>query len=437
MNSSPTLGELTLPASPPPLVSFLLLTLRLHRHLKLAKGKSVSLTLSGSSSAPLTDYYTVLLALQKTFDSSIEVAPRSVQAAQIGSIDSKPLSAKELKSIIESLSSDDGNGRSFVNATSSPSLGDFNLYFSLTASKTTPSGQFFDRWLACMTSNVQDALSSPVGFTDELFIGKVKALCLAPTAAANSPAFLNLDPASSESSKTIASGKGQEASAAAAASSKGQGERPKGGAMSEEEKKVAREKREKAKAEKAAKKSKESAKAPVAAGASSDPTVGALDIRVGKLLKVWEHPEADKLFCEDIDLGPELGVRQIASGLRPFYKKEDMEGKLVMVLCNLKKRNLVGFPSHGMVMCSSSEDHTAVQLVIPAEGSALGERVICEGFDTPPEPENKIAKKKIFEKVAPDLVTDDDGVATYKGVKFTTSKGPCVAEKKMKGGHVS
>jgi tRNA-binding EMAP/Myf-like protein len=74
-------------------------------------------------------------------------------------------------------------------------------------------------------------------------------------------------------------------------------------------------------------------------------TVAALDIRVGRIIKCWEHAEADKLFCEEIDLGTE--TRQIASGLRPFYKASDLEGRLVLVLCNLKKRNLVGFPSHG------------------------------------------------------------------------------------------
>ncbi|GMH65285.1 hypothetical protein TL16_g04159, partial [Triparma laevis f. inornata] len=178
---------------------------------------------------------------------------------------------------------------------------------------------------------------------------------------------------------------------------------------------AAREKREKAKKEKAAKKPAKAAPAADSGSKIEGEHVGMLDIRVGKLVKVWEHETADKLFCEDIDLGPTLGVRQIASGLRPFYKKEDMEGKLVMVLCNLKKRNLVGFPSHGMVMCSSNEDHTEVQLVCPPANAELGERIVCEGFETDPEPENKIAKKKIFEKVAPELKTDGDGVPCFRG----------------------
>jgi glutamyl-tRNA synthetase len=78
------------------------------------------------------------------------------------------------------------------------------------------------------------------------------------------------------------------------------------------------------------------------------PPISALDIRVGEIKRVWEHEEADKLFCEEIDVG-EDEPRQIASGLRPYMKAEDLQGRKVLVLCNLKARNLVGFPSHGMV----------------------------------------------------------------------------------------
>ncbi|EEC50207.1 predicted protein, partial [Phaeodactylum tricornutum CCAP 1055/1] len=101
--------------------------------------------------------------------------------------------------------------------------------------------------------------------------------------------------------------------------------------------------------------------------------ISAMDIRVGKIIRVWHHEEADKLFCEEIDLGTEK--RQVASGLRPFYKKEDLQDRLVLVLCNLKARNLVGFPSHGMVLCASNSDHSAVEFVVPPTGSRIGERV--------------------------------------------------------------
>lgn len=155
--------------------------------------------------------------------------------------------------------------------------------------------------------------------------------------------------------------------------------------------------------------------------AASAPDISALDIRVGKIVKVWDHETADKLFCEEIDLGTE--TRQIASGLRPFYKREDLEGRVVIVLCNLKKRNLVGFASHGMVLCASNADHTSVEFVVPAEGSKLGERIKFGDYEGEPEVENKVAKKKIFEGLAPDLKTNTDGQVMWKDSLAKTEAG--------------
>ena len=172
-----------------------------------------------------------------------------------------------------------------------------------------------------------------------------------------------------------------------------------------------------------------------AATSSSEFTIAALDIRVGKIVEVWHHETADKLFCETIDLGTEQ--RKIASGLRPFYQTNDLLNKHVLVLCNLKARNLLGFPSHGMVLCASNADHTAVELVVPPEGAALGERVTFEGYIGEPEPENKMNKKKIFEVVSPELRTNDQGMVVWKDAKATTSAGEVKALNGMPNARVA
>ena len=161
------------------------------------------------------------------------------------------------------------------------------------------------------------------------------------------------------------------------------------------------------------------------------PPITALDIRVGKITKVWEHEEADKLYCEEIDVG-EDEPRMVASGLRPYLKAEDMEGKKVLVLCNLKARKMVGFPSHGMVLCASNEDHSVVRLVNPPIDAEIGERVTIpdfdfEGEDAAPFAENKLGKKKVFEKLAPHLVTSKYGVPEFLGRPFMTSAGVCTS----------
>ena len=230
-------------------------------------------------------------------------------------------------------------------------------------------------------------------------------------------------------------GKGGDAKKQGGGGAAGAGAAAAGGELTEEQKKAAAEKRAKAKAEKAAKKAKQP-KQKQAAAPAAELTIAALDIRVGKILKAWNHEEAEKLYCEEVDVGEDK-PRQIASGLRPFYNLEEMQGRTVLVLCNLKARNLVGFPSHGMVMCASNDDHTKVEFAVPPEGAKIGERVVFEGHDGEPEAENKVAKKKMFEKLAPDLKTNSDGVIEWKGATSKTSAGPCKAVNGMPNAQVA
>ncbi len=67
---------------------------------------------------------------------------------------------------------------------------------------------------------------------------------------------------------------------------------------------------------------------------------GRLDLRVGHILKVSHHPTADKLFCLLIDVG-DSALRHVASGLRSVYTSDQLQGRQVIVVCNLKPRTLV------------------------------------------------------------------------------------------------
>lgn len=155
-----------------------------------------------------------------------------------------------------------------------------------------------------------------------------------------------------------------------------------------------------------------------------DIDISKLDIRVGVITKAWEHDQGDKLFCEEIDIGEE-SPRQIASGLRDHYQLQDLEGQRVLVLANLKARKLMGFPSHGMVLCALNKNDGTVKLVEPPKGAAIGERVFVEGFEGEPATENQVVKKKMLEAIFPDLATDANGVACYRNVPLQTSAGPC------------
>jgi len=100
------------------------------------------------------------------------------------------------------------------------------------------------------------------------------------------------------------------------------------------------------------KKGKEAKQQPKKEGAveEGDP-VSKLDFRVGKIVEIGPHPdpEATHLFCEKIDIG-NGEIRNVASGLRDKVPIENLRDAHVIVLCNLKARNLKGFSSHGMVL---------------------------------------------------------------------------------------
>lgn len=174
------------------------------------------------------------------------------------------------------------------------------------------------------------------------------------------------------------------------------------------------------------------AEAPAAPPAAAEapaqeiPAFAKLDVRVGRIVEAWEHPDSEKLWCERIDVGEEE-PREIASGLRAYYPTSDqLEGRTVLVVCNLKEAKLAGFKSNGMVLCASSEDRSTVAFVEPPAESQPGERVVCEGMIAEPASPNQVKKKKLMEGAAEELRAIEN-VATYRGVPLSTAAGPCTS----------
>lgn len=144
---------------------------------------------------------------------------------------------------------------------------------------------------------------------------------------------------------------------------------------------------------------KEAAKeAPKEAVETVDPSK--LDIRVGHVVRCWDHPDSDKLLCEEVDLG-EGSTRMIASGIRAFYSAAELQGRKVLVLANLKERSIAGFKSQGMVLCACNADKSAVKLLEPPAAANTGDRVVFGAFSGEPATPAQVAKKKIFETLAP------------------------------------
>ncbi|EHL15266.1 methionine-tRNA ligase [Peptoanaerobacter stomatis] len=90
-----------------------------------------------------------------------------------------------------------------------------------------------------------------------------------------------------------------------------------------------------------------------------------LDLRVGKIIDAKKHPEADKLLVFQIKSGDH--TRQIVSGIARFYKPEDLIGKNIVYVANLKPRKLRGLISHGMILSAATADDKNL-IVLNADG---------------------------------------------------------------------
>jgi len=98
-----------------------------------------------------------------------------------------------------------------------------------------------------------------------------------------------------------------------------------------------------------------------------------LDLRVGAIKKVDEIEGADKLYKLEVDIGKEK--RTILAGLKQHYKKDELKGKQVIVICNLEPRKMKGVESQGMLLAAVSDDESKVILLSPEKKIDSGSKV--------------------------------------------------------------
>ena len=191
-----------------------------------------------------------------------------------------------------------------------------------------------------------------------------------------------------------------------------------------------------------------------------------IDLRVGHILKAIKHPEADSLFVSTIAMGDKPGTddtaeyegqvcRTVCSGLNGLVPLEEMQGRKVVVVCNLKPVKMRGIKSSAMVLAASpkikegeADDHKGpVELVTPPADAKAGERVYFDGWKGEPE---KVLnpKKKVWETFQPGFTTTDalevafdaGAVKELEGKdglgKLVTESGGVCTVKSLSGGQV-
>ncbi|MCG4585718.1 methionine--tRNA ligase subunit beta, partial [Anaerosalibacter bizertensis] len=89
------------------------------------------------------------------------------------------------------------------------------------------------------------------------------------------------------------------------------------------------------------------------------------------ILEVKEHPNADKLLILEVKVGEE--TRQVVSGIKKYYTPEDLVGKKVVLVANLKPVKLRGEESHGMIL--AAEEKGKLTLVSTLEDIPSGAKI--------------------------------------------------------------
>jgi len=204
------------------------------------------------------------------------------------------------------------------------------------------------------------------------------------------------------------------------------------------------------------KKKEKQPKQPKNAPAPEKPFSPALiDLRVGHILKAERHPNADSLYVSTVNCGDAPGtdntseyegkvVRTVCSGLNGLVPLEEMQGRKIVAVCNLKPVTMRGIKSCAMVLAASprlapgEEDKHAgpVELVNPPEGAEAGERIFFEGFEGEPEAQLN-PKKKVWDDCQVGFTTTEDKVVGFepeKVEKLKESGKTGVALLKTKGG---
>jgi methionyl-tRNA synthetase len=151
-----------------------------------------------------------------------------------------------------------------------------------------------------------------------------------------------------------------------------------------------------------------------------------LDLRVAKVLDVRDHPNADTLYLLFIDLG-KLGKKVIVAGMKPHYSKDEMKGKNIIVVTNLKPAQIRGVKSNGMLL--AADDGKGICSLLNPGDSIPGSEVFIDGIPRQPE---KILEFEDFKKI--NMMIDDKQKATYNGKSLKTEKGEVISDKKIEKG---
>lgn len=148
-----------------------------------------------------------------------------------------------------------------------------------------------------------------------------------------------------------------------------------------------------------------------------------LDLRIAKVTGVREHPNADKLYIMKVKID---GEREIVAGIKPFYKKDELLNKNMVVVANLEPSTIRGVESRGMLLAAENKNGVSILL---ADGNP-GDPVFIDGIKRKPAGTLEFEE---FKKVKMEAMK---GKILYNDKPIKTEKGTVRVDKKVEDGAV-
>jgi methionyl-tRNA synthetase len=151
-----------------------------------------------------------------------------------------------------------------------------------------------------------------------------------------------------------------------------------------------------------------------------------LDLRTAKIIDVKDHPDAEKLLILQIDLGT-TGQRVIVAGIKNHYSKDELKGKNIVVIINLKPAKIRGIKSNGMLLAAT--DSKGIVSLLDPHDAQPGSKIYIE--DIPIKPDNIVEFDK-FQQIK--MYVDDKQQIIYKNKILKSETGPVISDKFVEKG---
>ncbi len=153
-------------------------------------------------------------------------------------------------------------------------------------------------------------------------------------------------------------------------------------------------------------------------------------LRVSRIAEIEKHPNGDKLYILQLDTGSEEPTT-IVSSIVPFYKEEELLGRNIVLVQNLKPANFRGVRSRGMLLAASDKEaefHETCEVIF-ADQYAVGTELLPEGLEAPEDGRTQL-KADLFFSLP---VYTEGGVVKVEGRAIGTSEAPLKVEQYTDG----